>query len=84
MHRTEALFDHFAGLRQLSVAFGFRFRKRTFAAGIAHNGVMQLMFFQMLVVFRTVLAFVGIDGRTFSYHFHQSATDVCTHGHFLV
>ncbi|CWO77872.1 Uncharacterised protein [Neisseria meningitidis] len=29
------------------------------------------MFFQMLPVFRTVIAFVGIDGRTFSYPFQQ-------------
>ncbi|ELK90281.1 hypothetical protein NMM7124_1107 [Neisseria meningitidis M7124] len=29
------------------------------------------MFFQMLPVFRTVVAFVGIDGRTFGYPFQQ-------------
>ncbi len=29
------------------------------------------MFFQMLPVFRTVIAFVGIDGRTFGYPFQQ-------------
>ncbi len=65
VQRTEALFDHITGLRQISVAFGLRFRQRTVAAGFAHNAVQQLMFFQMLPVFRTVVAFVGIDGRTF-------------------
>ena len=29
------------------------------------------MLFQMLPVFRTVIAFVGIDGRTFGYPFQQ-------------
>ncbi|CWQ78925.1 Uncharacterised protein [Neisseria meningitidis] len=29
------------------------------------------MFFQMLPVFRTVIAFVGIDGRTFGQSFQQ-------------
>ena len=29
------------------------------------------MFFQMLSVFRTVVAFVGIDGRIFGYTFQQ-------------
>ena len=29
------------------------------------------MLFQMLPVFRTVVAFVGIDGRTFGYTFQQ-------------
>ena len=68
---TEALFDHITGLRQISVAFGLRFRQRMFAAGLAHNAVQQLMLFQMLPVFRTVVAFVGIDGRTFGYPFQQ-------------
>ncbi|CWN25006.1 Uncharacterised protein [Neisseria meningitidis] len=71
VHRTEALFDHITGLRQISVAFGLRFRQRTVAAGFAHNAVLQLMFFQMLPVFRTVVAFVGIDGRTFGQSFQQ-------------
>ncbi|CWO45938.1 Uncharacterised protein [Neisseria meningitidis] len=65
VQRTEALFDHITGLRQISVTFGLRFRQRTVAAGFAHNAVQQLMFFQMLPVFRTVIAFIGIDGRTF-------------------
>ena len=39
--------------------------------GFAHNTVQQLVFFQMLSVFRTVIAFVGIDGRTFGYPFQQ-------------
>ena len=39
--------------------------------GFAHNAVQQLMLFQMLPVFRTVIAFVGIDGRTFGYPFQQ-------------
>nr|CAA77880.1 IS1106 ORF2 [Neisseria meningitidis] len=71
VQRTEALFDHITGLRQISVAFGLRFRQRTVAAGFAHNAVLQLMFFQMLPVFRTVIAFVGIDGRTFGQSFQQ-------------
>ncbi|CWT41780.1 Uncharacterised protein [Neisseria meningitidis] len=71
VQRTEALFDHITGLRQISVAFGLRFRQRTVAAGFAHNAVQQLMFFQMLPVFRTVVAFVGIDGRTFGQSFQQ-------------
>ena len=29
------------------------------------------MFFQMLPVFRTIVAFVGIDGRAFGYTFQQ-------------
>ena len=65
VQRTEALFDHITGFRQISVAFGLRFRQRMFAVGFAHNTVQQLVFFQMLSVFRTVIAFVGIDGRTF-------------------
>ena len=65
VQRTEALFDHITGLRQISVTFGLCFRQRTVAVGFAHNAVLQLVFFQMLSVFRTVIAFVGIDGRTF-------------------
>lgn len=41
------------------------------AVGFAHNAVQQLMFFQMLPVFRTVVAFIGIDGRTFGQIFQQ-------------
>ena len=65
VQRTEALFDHITGLRQISVTLRLHFRQRTVAVGFAHNAVQQLMFFQMLSVFRTVIAFVGIDGRTF-------------------
>ena len=68
---TEALFDHITGLRQISVTFGLRFRQRTVAVGFAHNAVQQLMFFQMLPVFRTVVAFIGIDSCTFGYPFQQ-------------
>ena len=71
VQRTEALFDHITGLRQISVAFGLHFRQRTVAVGFAHNAVQQLMLFQMLPVFRTVVAFIGIDGRTFGYPFQQ-------------
>ena len=71
VQRTEALFDHITGLRQISVAFGLRFRQRTVAVGFAHNAVQQLVFFQMLPVFRTVVAFIGIDGRAFGYPFQQ-------------
>ena len=71
VQRTEALFDHITGFRQISVTFGLRFRQRTVAVGFAHNAVQQPMFFQMLPVFRTVVAFVGIDGRTFGYPFQQ-------------
>ena len=39
VQRTEALFDHITSLRQISVAFGLRFRQRTVAAGFAHNAV---------------------------------------------
>ena len=53
VQRTEALFDHITGLRQISVAFGLRFRQRTVAVGFAHNAVQQPMFFQMLPVFRS-------------------------------
>ena len=71
VQRIEALFDHITGLRQISVAFGLRFRQRTVAVGFAHNAVQQLMFFQMLPVFLTVIAFVGIDGRTFGNALQQ-------------
>ena len=71
VQRPKALFDHITGLRQISVAFGLHFRQRTVAVGFAHNAVQQLMLFQMLPVFRTVIAFVGIDGRTFGYPFQQ-------------
>ena len=71
VQRTEALFDHITGLRQISVAFGLRFRQRMFAVGFAHNAVQQLVFFQMLPVFLTVVAFIGIDGRTFGNAFQQ-------------
>ena len=42
-----------------------------FAVGFAHNTVLQPMLFQMLPVFRTVIAFIGIDGRTFGQTFQQ-------------
>ena len=71
VQRTEALFDHITGLRQIAVAFGLRFRQRTVAVGFSHNAVQQLMFFQMLPVFLAVIAFIGIDGRTFGYPFQQ-------------
>ena len=71
VQRPEALFDHITGFRQISVTFGLRFRQRTVAVGFAHNAVQQPMFFQMLSVFRTVIAFVGIDGRIFGYTFQQ-------------
>ena len=71
VQRTEALFDHITGLRQISVAFGLHFRQRTVAVGFAHNAVQQPMFFQMLSVFRTVVAFIGIDGRIFGNALQQ-------------
>ena len=71
VQRTEALFDHITGLRQISVAFGLHFRQRMVAVGFAHNAVQQPMFFQMLPVFLAVIAFVGIDGRTFGNAFQQ-------------
>ena len=71
VQRTEALFDHITGLRQISVAFGLHFRQRTVAVGFAHNAVQQPMFFQMLPVFRTVIAFIGIDGRIFGNALQQ-------------
>ena len=67
VQRPEALFDHITGLRQIPVTFGLRFRQRTVAVGFAHNAVQQLVFFQMLLVFLTVIAFVDIDGRAFGY-----------------
>ena len=39
--------------------------------GFAHNTVLQPMLFQVLPVFRAVVAFVGIDGRIFGYSFRQ-------------
>ena len=71
VQRPEALFDHITGLRQISVTFGLHFCQRTVAVGFAHNAVQQLMIFQMLPVFRTVAAFIGIDGRIFGYTFQQ-------------
>ena len=71
VQRPEALFDHITGFRQISVTFGLRFRQRTVAVGFAHNAVQQPMLFQMLSVFRTVVAFIGIDGRAFGYPFQQ-------------
>ena len=71
VQRPEALFDHITGLRQISVAFSLRFRQRMVTVGFAHNAVQQLMFFQMLPVFLTVVAFVGIDGRAFGNAFRQ-------------
>ena len=67
VQRTEALFDHIMGLRQISVAFGLCFRQRTVAVGFAHNAVQQLMLFQMLPVFRTVVAFVGVETSSVVY-----------------
>ena len=71
VQRTEALFDHITGFRQIPVAFGLRFRQRAVAVGFAQNAVRQLVLFQMLPVFRTVIAFVGIDGRIFGSPFRQ-------------
>ena len=42
-----------------------------FAVGFAHNAVLQPLLFQMLPVFLTVIAFIGIDGRTFGNAFQQ-------------
>ena len=80
VQRPEALFDHITGLRQISVTFGLRFRQRTVAVGFAHNAVQQLMVFQVLPVFRAVIAFVGIDGRAFSYTFQQRGQVVALMG----
>ena len=71
VQRTEALFDYITGFRQIPVMFGLRFRQRTVTVDFAHNAVQQLMVFQMLPVFRTVVAFIGIDGRTVGYTFQQ-------------
>ena len=48
--------------------------------GFAHNAVQQLMFFQMLPVFLTVVAFVGIDGRTFGNALQQRGQMVALMG----
>ena len=80
VQRTEALFDHITGLRQISVAFGLHFRQRTVAVGFAHNAVQQLMVFQMLPVFRTVVAFIGIDGRAFGNTLQQRGQMVALMG----
>ena len=48
--------------------------------GFAHNAVRQLMFFQMLPVFRTVIAFVGIDGRAFGNTLQQRGQMVALMG----
>ena len=80
VQRTEALFDHITGLRQIPIALRLRFRQRTVAAGFAHNAVRQLMLFQMLPVFLTVVAFVGIDGRTFGNAFQQRGQMVALMG----
>ena len=71
VQRPEALFDHITGFRQISVAFGLRFRQRTVAVGFAHNAVLQSTLFRMLPVFLTVVSFIGIDGRTFGNAFRQ-------------
>ena len=80
VQRTEALFDHITGLRQISVAFGLRFRQRMFAVGFTHNTVLQPMLFQMLPVFLTVIAFIGIDGRTFGNTLQQRGQMVALMG----
>ena len=71
VQRPEALFDHITGFRQISVTLRLIFRQRTVAVCFAHNAVLQPMFFQMLPVFLTVAAFVGIDGRTFGNALQQ-------------
>ena len=71
VQRTKVLFDHITGLRQIPVTFGLRFRQRTVTVGFTHNAVQQLMLFQMLPVFLTVVAFVGIDGHIFGNAFQQ-------------
>ena len=80
VQRTEALFDHITGLRQISVAFGLCFRQRTVAVGFSHNAVQQPMLFQVLPVFRTVVAFVGIDGRAFGNTLQQRGQMVALMG----
>ena len=71
MQRTEALFDHITGFRQIPVTLRLIFRQRTAAVGFAHNAVLQPMLFQMLSVFLTVVPFIGIDGRTFGNALQQ-------------
>ena len=71
VQRTEALLDHITGLRQISVALRLHFRQRTVAVGFAHNAVLQPMLFQVLPVFLTVVAFIGIDGCVFGNAFQQ-------------
>ena len=71
MQRPELCSTNITGLRQIAVTFGLRFRQRTVAVGFAHNAVPQLAIFQMLPVFRTVIAFVGIDGRIFGNALQQ-------------
>ena len=39
VQRTEALFDHITGLRQISVTLCLIFRQWTVAVGFAHNAV---------------------------------------------
>ena len=39
VQRTEALFDHITGFRQIPVTLRLIFRQRTVAAGFAHNAV---------------------------------------------
>ena len=80
VQRPEALFDHITGLRQIPVTFGLRFRQRMFAVSFAHNAVLQSMLFQMLPVFLTVVAFIGIDGRTFGNAFQQRGQMVALMG----
>ena len=64
VQRTETLFDHITGLRQISVAFGLRFRQRMFTVGFAHNAVLQPMLFQMLPVFLDENKFPITDNPT--------------------
>ena len=45
----------------MSVAFGLHFRQRMFAAGFAHNAVLQPMLFQMLPVFLTIKFIVILE-----------------------
>ena len=80
VQRTEALFDHITGLRQISVTLRLIFRQRTVAVCFAHNAVLQPMFFQMLPVFLTVAAFVGIDGRAFGNALQQRGQMVALMG----
>ena len=64
VQRTEALFDHITGLRQIAVTFGLVFRQRTVAVGFAHNAVLQPMLFQMLPVFLDENKFPITDNPT--------------------